>query len=582
VVHGYFSRALMQALVEAPADEQGRVSARSVEGCLLGIWADRYRQKTDYEPPISAPRDMFLFHRKATDGVHVAPPETATPVFRFPIDRSVELRVPDAGARVTVFDRQNKVVGHSDRSFRVDLEPGEYRAQVRVGGTVAERPFRIDPPTVVLSSTASGQPPVTVQLPKVEFASPVPAFWSTSHHEYQLGPCDLLLQQAAQSDAAMGAGQAGLMLFARDSEHDPRESEEWAMLPGARRAFRLRPLDTRGMGALVNPSFQGEDRFGWCGFTAQLPAGQWVLSVGRPLRDQWIFDELLVPLVPGWRTEVFLDCVDDPEAGRRYDLESAALWIAPAGSTGSLHSSELRDADVLRWSLVNRAVDAEAWDRLAAGGSSTPATGPFHPVSALYELVRESMQLLPDLQNMHTLLNQLETQWTRDNLDLHVFRRWCRLQEAPESGLGDLAELKLGAGRAPLLARSWELLAEIGAVDALHVATQRSIAMWRTASAPWVLLQRTEVSKEAFEPRREPTAVPASLSDLANALGRPLPNASLLHQALRSALLATRDDPEQQRAATEKVARSMGIGPVVVREALADLWHHALQIASRD
>lgn len=582
VVHGYFSRALLQALEEAPADEQGWVSARSVEGRLLGIWADQYRQKVDYEPPISAPRDMFLFQRKATTGgVRVAPPETVTPASRFSIDRSVELRVPDAGARVTVFDRLNKVVGHSDRSFRVDLEPGEYRAQVRIGGTVAERPFRIEPPVVILSSTASAQPPVSVQLPNVEFASPVPAPWSTSHHEYQLGPCDHLLQQAAQSAASMGEGQAGLMLFARDSAHDPRESEDWAMRPEARRAFRLRPLVARGLGTAVNLPLQGEDRFGWCGFTVQLPAGLWVLSVGRPLRDQWVFDELLVQLVPGWRTEVFLDCVDDPVAGRRYDMESAAHWIAPANDGGSLHSSELREADVLRWSLVNRAVDAEAWDRLADDLGSASAGDSVHPVSALYALVRESMQLLPDLPHMLALLDRLEMHWTRDNLDLQVFRRWCRLQDAQESGPGDLPELKLGAGRVPLLARSWELLAEIGAADALDVAVQRSIAIWRTASAPWVLLQRTEVPEEAHPPPRQPTDMPASLSELANALGRPLPNASLLHQALRSALLATRNEPDQQPAATERVARSMGVGPELVREALADLWYHAQETAVR-
>lgn len=580
VVHGYFSRALLQALEEAPADEQGRVSARSVEGCLLGIWADRYRQKTDYEPPISAPRDMFLFQRKTTDGAPRASHTTATPSFQFPSDRSVELRVPDAGARITVFDSRNKVVGHSDRSFRVDLKPGEYRAQVRVGGAVAETPFRIEPPVVVLSSTALGQPPVSVRLPPVEFASPVPAPWSASHHEYQLWPCDQLLHQAAQGAAAMMGGQAGLVLFARDSAHDPRETDEWAMLPAARRAFRLRPLTPFGLGAAMEPLIQGEDRLGWCGFTAELPAGLWLLTVSRPLQDQWIQDELLVQLVPGWRTEVFVDCVDDPVAGRRYDMDSAALWIAPADNGGSLHSSALRQADVLRWSLVNRTVDAEAWDALVDDGGSLPAD-PVHPVSALYALARESMQLLPDLERMQALLDQLEKHWTRDNVDLQVFRRWCQLQASPASDPADGPELTIGAGRVPLLARSWELLAEIGAAQALDVGVQRSIAMWRTASSPWVLLQRTEVPEEALAPPKQPTDMPASLSELANALGRPLPNASLLHQALRSALLATRDEPDQQPAATERVARSMGVGSEVVREALADLWHHTLETAVR-
>ncbi|MCK7495135.1 MAG: hypothetical protein MZW92_31605 [Comamonadaceae bacterium] len=183
-----------------------------------------------------------------------------------------------------------------------------------------------------------------VKLPATEFDSPIPAGWSEPRHEYQTGPAGQLLDRAIPGTG--DAGDATLFLFARDSRHHPSDGP-WRMIESARRALRLQQLDpASGEFKDIALDFQFDDSGGWCSFTRHLASGTYALGARRRLRERAVWDELVLHVAAGWRTEVFVDCIDDIADGRRYDLDNAAIHIAPRTHARSLDGDTVRQTEL--------------------------------------------------------------------------------------------------------------------------------------------------------------------------------------------------------------------------------------------
>jgi len=575
-VHGYFSKVFLEALRTAKADGNGDVTARAVEDRFDEIWAATYLQKTGYSPPFDAPKGLVLYRKPAAAAPSPADGLLGGTAVR--AKREVRIDMPDLGAELRVFDSRRRSVARSDRGLKLELPAGRYRARVRVGGSVQERDFKVEPPAMVLHKLeeyarepAPPQGEVKLEMPTLDFVSPVPAGWSRSHHEYQMGPCGSLLDRAGQA-AASAPGDATLFVFARDSAH-PRGAA-WAMAPELRRALRLRRLAADDGATEAAPlQLDADEADGWCSFTQHLQAGTWRLGVRRRLRGRVVWDEIVLHVARGWRTEVYLDAIDDSEDGRRYDLDDAAVFVAPRGA-GSLYGSDpVRRTELLREALLRGT---------GAGDADSPMPGfdpeALGPAGVLLAAALETLELLPNTAQVRQWLHWLRDRWSPASADVQLLERWCGA-EARRAGEALPPAITLADDAVPMLARSFALLARPELGVALSGVAQHEVAMWRTAGGAWVAMQRPEPlpgAAGAAPPGPMPAAADGEpdLAQIAAALGRPHPLASPLHQMLRCALIDARDEADLAALsrAVAAVAREAAVGEAVVRAAIADLW----------
>lgn len=569
-VHGYFSQVFLEALKTAPADAQGDVTARAVEDRFDQIWQATYLQKTGYAPPFTAPKGLVLYHKAAAAP---SPPDGLLGGTVARVKREVTIGLPDLGAELRVFDARRRLVARSDRGLKLELPVGRYRARVRVGGIIGERDFEVERPQGKLNKLEYAREPepgagMKLEMPALDFVSPVPAGWSRSHHEYQMGPCGSLLDRAG-ADAGTAAGDATLFVFARDSEH---RSGPWKMALELRRALRLQRLVADGASEEVALQIEADDGAAWCSFTQPLQSGTWLLGARRRLRGRWVWDEIVLHVAAGWRTEVYLDAIDDTEAGRRYDLDDAALFVAPR-TAGSLYGSEaVRRTELLRAALVRAAGSGDADDPMPEFDPDT-----LGPAGVLYAAALETLEAVPGTVQLGRWLRWLHHRWSPHSADVRLLERWLAAQgrrrdEAPPP------PLTLAGDAVPMLAGSYALLARPEVAAALAPAVQHRVAMWRTTGGLWVQTQQPEDGAAAAPaaaaalPRRADGT--PDLQRIAAALGRPNPALSPLHQMLRGALIDARDeaDPAALAAAAAGVARAAAVGDDTLHEVLADLW----------
>lgn len=64
--------------------------------------------------------------------------------------------------------------------------------------------------------------------------------------------------------------------------------------------------------------------------------GTYLLGMKRRLRERWVRDEMVLHVAAGWRTEVWIDAINDSQDGSRFDLESANVRVAPRDSADAL------------------------------------------------------------------------------------------------------------------------------------------------------------------------------------------------------------------------------------------------------
>lgn len=572
---GYFSTVFMKALKAAPADSEGYVTARSVEETLLGEWVrGGYAKRTGIsKPPIAAPLGLRIYRR----GLPVGPlplgdqPQDGAPFPILPRDMlgvdaliahegsqvplphvgsdkasiSVTLETADMGASMflSVGDR---TLALGTGRMEIALPAGEYSVTASLGDDFLER-------TLTLSQD---QPSAHIGFDAIAFSSPVPIAGTATNREYQAaGVGELRRIAAAHLAAAEVQPSAGaILIFARDSAH--RDGTAWRMPAQLQAGLRLRrlyggaaePLTVEGL-----PFINIERGFSAALYPAAAP-GTYLVGVRDSLDEGANWQEIVVTVAPGWRTEVFLDCVDDDQAERRFDVESASIVAVPRTSD-EVADSLLRQTETARLSLLG---GGAALDRRSESDNAKLAEqAPMAVLLNAYALTRSPG---PDLAQIRSLCAMLRRTWTSWSADIKLLELWCSWKEG---GKQAMPPFTFGPNEAPMVGRAWELLRQDGIAAKLAPHVQRQLGLWRTAGLQWT---QTQVPNIELASRAEDLFVLKMGDSTARArelVGATAPSAALnpLQQMVRRAFLDTEGDGDD-------LVVSDIIGPIALGSAM--------------
>jgi hypothetical protein len=574
-VRGYFSKVFLEALENAPADQEGRVTARAVEDHFLKLWPP-YQQRFEYVPPIDAPRDLVLYRRSpvAPPAAFEPPPsDTAEPPPPKPEQCDVTIELTDPAMQVSVINTKNRVVARAVQTAHLRLPPGHYRARFQLGRTLHETPFLLNADGSVLEglNLTTGITPSGPGLPsqKLTFSSPVPAPWSTTCHEYHFNPCSDLLEKASRFEPENCYQQGVFFLFARDSAHHPERP--WSMSAAQRSAIRLRRLGIYGVQEPMALDIVGSDVEGWRSFTSFVDSGTWLLGVKRRLREHWMWDDIVVEIAPGMRTEVYLDCIDDAEDGRRYDLDEVAVSAVPWHSGSALSGDTMRHTELLRATLERRMEGRDADNRSV----SFMEPNSLGPIGTLYSAVLAMASDSSDIQRVRELVAWLRENWTDHSADVALLDAWCAVREGLSIEAPEGSRL-LAFDAVPMIDRCWPLLSQIGKTVILAPSMQFVVALWRTSGGTFVQTQTPDELRGATLRGKSTGPLTSSALDLrrvASLIQRPSRYASPFHQTVRRVLIDMSANSDEVALSNEidNLARAAGVDPLILVFIISDL-----------
>lgn len=600
-VHGYFSSVFMEAVKTAPAGRDGYVMARTVEDRFGDLWAGRFLKLTGYVPPLITPRDMRLYRRSpplvvppsspppvgsnagpATGPLSPNPDVTAASVAvnsgpaspRSVGDETagkdvsiayVALSSRDPGTEIRIIDGERRLVEEGVGRIETKLPVGQYTARFRLGDAVKDEEFAVTP----------GDSKLQVEQPVLEFSSPIPLEETSTHHEYHYYPVMDLASLAVNRAFETGFPEsvATLMVFARDSAHE--ESTYWAMPQQVREGLRVRRLDDEtGEPRFIPCEVIVDDRRGYSALLLNdLPPGTYLLGIRRLQRDAWFWQEMVLTLASSWwRTEVYLDSVEDDFTGRRFDLESASVLIEPGKGGGSLYGSEARFTEAARIALSEGRLGVDNHLLHWLLGPGIPS-----PMLALYTAYALALSAEPDVNRVRTLCDHLKERWTERSADVKLLEGWCVAAGGKES---ESPSIEFRPDEVPMIAYGWEVAARLGQGAALPLAVQEHIGVWRISSTLWTQTQVPLAEQGIHTFRRRTThQLPRRLDGavdfqaLSGALIRPSHELSPLQQALRRALIDAREIGELDSVGPtlEKIGAASGVDADVVVRALEGL-----------
>ena len=633
-VHGYFSAVFLDAVKNAQADSNNNVSARAIEDKFSELWEERgYFKLMGYQPPFSGTGKWTFYHRnimpipvtvECTDVVpdklldmnelmtdmlgskqislslestgvpsrvfslRKSPKKLGIPGINPGVDRligkavephsredrlvkiTVELHSRDPGVRISVIDAQKKLIVEDLEYVKTALSPGQYTARFRLGDAVAEHKFRLKD---------NRKSPLKIVQPDLQFSSPMPMEGTSTNHEYHSCPARDILSHAAEQASPIDSSSsvATLMVFARDSAHQVNTA--WRMSEEVRQGLRFRRLDDETGEFHSVPCEVAVD--GNCGYSSvllnRLFPGTYLLGVRRLLRELWTWQEMVLTVAPGWRTEVYLDSVEDDFTERRYDIESASVYITLVTSGNSLYGSDARHTEQVRIALMEGSL---LLGRTHPDASYPGDPGSFDRYSPMYHLYRAyalAFSREPDWSHVRALCEHLKATWTDRSADVKLLEGWCASAGAKEN----LPEkINFRPDEVPMIARGWEIAAKLGHSGALAESVQYNVGMWRTSSRLWT---QTQVPVDV-DPWRthEPDSI--GLFSLRMDAGihskRISPDwvpfshrYSPLQQSLRRALMDAHEMGEEGQldAAMEKIAVASGLELNIVKYAMNEL-----------
>ena len=308
-----------------------------------------------------------------------------------------------------------------------------------------------------------------------------------------------------------------------------------------------------------------------------LPPGTYLLGIRRLQRDVWFWQEMVLTLASSWwRTEVYLDSVEDDFTSRRFELDSASVLIEPGKGSGSLRGSEARFTEAARIALSEGRLGVD--DHLLRWllGPGIPS-----PMLALYTAYALALAAEPDVNRVRTLCDHLKERWTERSADVKLLEGWCDAAGGKESVS---PSIEFRPDEVPMIAYGWEVASRLGQGAALPLAAQEHVGVWRTSSTLWTQMQvpSAEEGIHTFRqrtthqlPRRLDGAV--DFQALSGALIRPGHELSPLQQALRRALIDAREIGELDFVGPtlEKIGAASGVDADVVVRALEGLLAHS-------
>lgn len=594
-IHGYFSSVFMDAIKTAPADRDGYVMARAVEDRFSDLWAARYLKLTGYVPPLLTPRDLRLYRRSTpfvvlpsshgpagtgTDPALSPPPppspvtvNAATDSTRTDGDRSVKempiasvaLSAQDPGTQIRVIDAERGLVVEGIGRIETQLPLGQYTARFRLGDAVRDQAFTV----------AAHVSQLAIDQPSLQFSSPIPLQETSTHHEYHYYPVMDLASLAVNRAYQTGFPDsvATLMIFARDSAH--QDSAFWSMTPEVREGLRLRRLDDEtGEPRIVPCEIMVDVRRGYSTILLNdLPPGTYLFGVRRRQKDVWSWQEMVLTLASSWwRTEVYLDSVDDEFTGRRFDLETASVLVEPGKGSGSLYGSEARFTEAARLALAEGRVGVDDHLLHWLSGIGMPS-----PMLALYTAYALTLSSEPAVDRVRALCQHLKDRWTDRSADVKLLEGWCASLGGKEN---QSPSLEFRPDEVPMITYGWKIAARLGQGAILPVPAQCHVGMWRTSSTIWTQTQVPSDIKAMLPfalrtvgslPRCPDGSVDFEV--VSDALSRPSHELSPLQQTLRRTLIDAREMGELDSvgATLEQIGVASGVDASVVLIALEGL-----------
>lgn len=519
---GFFSRSFLEALREAPADAQGWVHARDVGDHFTRLWNEQHPDLAEFVPPVHAPRGMPLYQRRVS----------TTAIAH---EMSIEVVSPYESAR------------HSTKGIDV--------------GQLPLKTMRLERE---VDASRGDEMPVSFTLRPVRLTSPVPVTWSRSYRELQAESALQLLERSASEHRP--DGKATLLVFARDSAS--LSGPIWRMQEPLRGGLRLRRYDATARRVVrdIPVEVKVDDERATATIVERLEPGSYLLGVRRRLRTQWVWDEQVLHLAPGWRTEVWLDAIDDGHTGSRFDLESASLLITRGDAEHALRDERVCLTESLRGTLLQTGRES-----MSIRSIHWPARHEEAGPMALLFTAALGLQTLPsDVKAVRAATRWLEEHWSASSADVFALQRWCDRIEGtvgPTSGPDEL----------PMLMACWDLLMDRGGSPPLSMAAQRAVGWWRVPAVPWVQMQRPEDELPAIAPRglmgTLSSAPVGGALRLFPGLRRPLAGISPVQQMLRALIVEAVDDGDSEPldGLVARVAGNTNLANSSVAQALDEL-----------
>lgn len=506
LVRGYFSSVFVEALRTAHADAQGYVTARAVDEKFSDIWGVRYKKLTGYEPPFVAPRDLNLYRRTvksldeplspppnvdvlgAFEGVppnspsgdvtnapsvssqHHHQPDNAKFSLKEVHVVAVSIHCHESGALVRVIDTQARRIAEGVGRLELKLPIGVYRAQFSVGDESSELAFTL----------TRDDHERLIEHGLLQFSSPIPLPDTSTTHEYQYFPAMELGGEAVRRAYETGFPNSvgTLLVFARDSAH--RLSDEWKMAEHIRGNFRLRKIDEEtGRPSVVDCEAVVDHNAGFASLlVTDLSPGTYLLGVGRIQRGLHFWQEMVLTIAASWwRTEVYLDSVDDDQSGRRYDIETASVLIGPGKGSGSLYGSDSRLTEVARHAFAADRIGVDEHQLHWIRDMGMP-----EPMLALYTAYALALLDKPDVGSVLQICDHLKTRWTHRSADVTLLQMWCSEKQGSEI---EAHTVCFRPDEVPMIARGWEIAKQLGVVDQFGLGVQQHLGPWRTVGSIW-------------------------------------------------------------------------------------------------
>lgn len=480
-----------------------------------------------------------------------------------PVD--VTVSSPDEELEITVVDANFNKVASGSGKMTVRLASGLYKAQVRLSGAVSETMFRV------------GDQPVSVELPPLVFQSAAPLLATANTHLYRTYRA--VLASALPAKLILGKPEGELFVFVRDSARRPGRSAVGDSCPWQQLGVESLDEDLSaplfGCGSIFRSAGYGY-------FKAKLPAGNHVLI--SPLVQGGDGEEIgmLVPVIPGWRTEVFLDCVEDPAGSegeeaegataRELDWGAASMFLVELGQRSPLLEVAGRATEIARLRLgCGRPVASH----VLVHAARSPLVALFAAYSALAADPQDKAAIRRCLEALPALVRRY---WP----DAVLLDRWCEASYAAGNHPSLIPALNAGwkspDGRGP------KLIHDDLAVEAIGqwLAAGSFWTQWRQPAAialkfRQVLRARTdrpygEIAPISASPAIEPAWEIANWAAVAQGLGQINLEFSPFQQALRRRILDGLADGLLPSGEVERLAATFGISPALMVRAYAEVF----------
>lgn len=343
----------------------------------------------------------------------------------------------------------------------------------------------------------------TDAVPGADIVSAAPILGTRTSHEYQHHPAVGLAQQARLRHVAPDA-DAELFIFLRESSTPPVGFLDGSLHLDALAINSLGEDRSHPLQALLEVHAQS----GFAATRLALAAGCYALGMERIAAGTEFVLSLPIQLVAGWRTEIYVDCIElarneGGPADRVFDLANAAVFMAVIADKSPLGSGlGLRTERVRKLLSAGQPVKNDASLRQLLLG--TPAS----PMLSLYAACYLATSRRPDLALATAVLRQIPAEFRDVSTDVLMLERWRAL--AANEAIPEVRRVSA----LPILAASWEIAKRLPGGLGLGAPLHASIGQWRLGGSVWACWQHPK--HLALELRRELWARPSE-SEFAHA-----------------------------------------------------------------